>query len=117
MPISIAGATQLSSLSITITFDPSVVKSPTVTQGSFTAQTDGAAPTFVPRVDASAGRIDIALSRPSVPAGSSGSGLLAALMFTAGAAGSTDFTATGIATSITGQSLPVEFTPARIVVK
>jgi general secretion pathway protein D len=117
MPISIAGATQLASLSMTITFDPAVVKAPSVTQGSFTTQTDGAAPTFVPRVDASTGRIDIALSRPSVPAGSSGAGLLAAIMFTAGAAGTTDFTATGIATSVTGQTIPIEFTSARIVVK
>ena len=77
----------------------------------------GHSPTFVPKVDAAAGRIDLVLSRPSGQAGASGSGLLGAVTFVAGSAGTAEITVTGVATSNTGQSVPLQFTPARVVVK
>src|SRR5690606_31285241 len=55
VPIQITGVTDLATLSLTITYDPSVVKEATVTPGSFMAQ-GGAASSFAPRIDASAGR-------------------------------------------------------------
>jgi hypothetical protein len=116
VPIQIAGATNVGTVSLTITYDPAVLTTPTVTQGSFMMQ-GGLSPTFVPKVDAAAGRIDLVLSRPSGQAGASGSGLLGAVTFVAGSAGTAEITVTGVATSNTGQSVPLQFTPARVVVK
>ena len=116
IPITIAGAPAVSTISLTITYNPAVVRAPTVTQGSFMMQ-GGVTPTFIPSVDAQAGRIDIAITRGSGQGGASNSGLLAAIAFMTGTAGTTDFTVTGVAASATGQPLPVEITPTKIVVK
>jgi general secretion pathway protein D len=116
VPIQIAGATNIGTISLTISYDPAVLTTPTVTQGSFMSQ-GGMSPTFVPKVDAAAGRIDFVLSRPSGQTGASGSGLLGAVTFVAGSAGTAEITITGVATSSTGQSVPLQFAPARVVVK
>ncbi len=116
VPIQVTGAANVGTISLTISYDPAVLTTPTVTQGSFMMQ-GGVTPTFVPKVDATAGRIDLVLSRPSGQAGASGSGLLGAVTFVAGAAGTAEITVTGVATSSTGQSVPLRFTPAREVVK
>lgn len=116
MPIQIADAADVATIALSITYDPAVVRAPTVTQGSFMMM-GGVMVTFVPSVNAAAGRIDIALSRPSARTGASGSGLLAAISFTAGAAGSTEFTVTGVATTPAGQSIPMQFAPARVAVR
>lgn len=116
IPITIAGSPAVGTISVTITYDPAVVRSPTVTQGSFMMQ-GGVTPTFIPSVDAAAGRIDIAIARGPGQGGASSTGLLAAIAFSTGTPGTTDFTVTGVATAPSGQPLPVEITPARIVVK
>jgi hypothetical protein len=77
----------------------------------------GVVPTFVPRVDAAAGRIDIVLSRPPGQAGASQAGLLAAISFTAGQAGTTDIGLSGVATSSSGQPVELAFTPVQVTVK
>jgi hypothetical protein len=116
VPIQIAGVADVSTLSLTITYDPAVLTTPTVTQGSFMRQGDVAA-TFVPKVDTAAGRIDIVFSRPSGQAGASGTGILGAITFVAGSAGTSEIAVTGVATSSGGRSIPLQFTPARVVVK
>ncbi len=116
IPITITGATDIASISLSVTYDPAVVKSPTVTAGSFMMQ-GGVSPTFVPHVDAAAGRIDIAISRPSGQPGASAQGLLGAIAFTAGAAGATDVAVTGVATNAAGQTVPLSFAPIQLVVK
>ena len=116
VPIQIASATNIGTISLTISYDPAVLTTPTVTQGSFMSQ-GGVTPTFVPKVDAAAGRIDVVLSRPSGQTGASGSGLLGAVTFVGGSAGTAEITITGVATSSTGQSIPLQFVPARVVVK
>lgn len=116
MPIQIAGASDLATLTLTVTFDPAVIKAPTVTAGSFMAQ-GGAASSFVPGVDAAAGRIDIAFSRPGGGRGAAGNGLLGAISFTAGDAGSTEVRVTGVGTTSTGQTVQLQFTPARVTVR
>ena len=64
VPITISGAPPLSALTVTITYNPSVLRTPTVTQGSFMSQ-GAAVPTFVPQVDPNGGRIDLAFVRPA----------------------------------------------------
>ena len=116
IPIQIADAADVATIALSITYDPAIVRAPTVTQGSFMMQ-GGVMVTFVPSVNASAGRIDVALSRPSARTGASGAGILAAISFTAGSAGTTEFTVTGIATTPAGQAIPVQFAPSRIAVR
>jgi hypothetical protein len=68
-------------------------------------------------VDAAAGRIDIVLSRPPGQTGASQSGLLAAISFTAGQAGTTDIGLSGVATSSSGQPVELSFAPVQVTVK
>ncbi len=114
IPITISGAPQLTGLTITITYDPAVIVSPCVVEGTFMRQ-GGAAVTFAPVVDAAAGRVDIAVSRPGGPT-TTGSGLLASITFTAGKPGTTDLVLSATASSATGP-LTVELAPARVVVR
>jgi general secretion pathway protein D len=115
VPIQIAGATDVTTIALSITYDPAIVTAPTVTQGSFMMQ-GGATVTFVPSVS-TPGRIDIALSRPTARVGVSGSGLLAAIVFKAGSAGTTDLVVSGVANTASGQTIPLQFAPAHIAVR
>jgi general secretion pathway protein D len=116
MPIQIAGATDIASVSLTITYNPSVLSAPRVGQGSFMAQS-GVAPTFTENVSEANGRIEMAFARPTSQPGASGSGTLGALSFGARAAGSSDVTITGVATTTTGQIVPLQFGSTRVVVR
>jgi len=115
-PIQITGAENVSTMSISLNFNPSVLKPLGVTPGTFMNQ-GGVSATFVPGVDAANGRIDIAISRPASQGGASGQGLLASITFQAGAAGSGQVTMTGVATATTGQPIPLVFTGATVIVK
>jgi type II secretory pathway component GspD/PulD (secretin) len=115
VPITISGAPPIVSIALTVTFDPAVIRTPTVTLGSFMSQ-GGVAPTFSPRTD-TPGRIDLVIARPPTQVGASGSGLLAAIAFVGGAPGATDLAVTGVAMSASGQTVPMEFTPTRLIVK
>jgi general secretion pathway protein D len=115
VPIQIADATDVATIALSITYDPNVVTAPTVTQGSFMMQ-GGVMVTFVPSVS-TPGRIDIALSRPTARRGVTGSGLLAAISFKAGSAGTSDLVVSGVASTASGQAIPLQFTPARIAVR
>jgi hypothetical protein len=116
VPIQIMGASDLATLSLTITYDPSVVREPSVTPGSFMGQ-GGAQSTFVPGIDGTSGRIDLAFTRPTNGPGATGNGLLAAIAFRAGDAGSTEIRITGVGTTSKGQSIPLQFTPTRVTVR
>jgi general secretion pathway protein D len=115
VPIQIADATDIATIALSVTYDPNVVTAPTVTQGSFMMQ-GGVMVTFVPSVS-TPGRIDIALSRPTARRGATGSGLLAAISFKAGSAGTSDLVVSGVASTASGQAVPLQFTPARIAVR
>jgi hypothetical protein len=116
VPIQIAGVSDLSTLSLTISYDAAVLTTPTVTQGSFMMQ-GGVSATFVPKVDTAAGRIDIVFSRPSGQAGASGAGVLGAVTFVGGKPGTAEIVVTGVATSSSGRPIPLQFSPARVIVK
>jgi type II secretory pathway component GspD/PulD (secretin) len=115
VPLSVAGASRLSTLSLTVTFNPSALRVRAVQEGSF-FRTGGAAATFAQQVDASAGRIDIAIVRAGDGTGVSGAGLLAALLFEAVAAGPANLTITGTGSAPGGVALPLVFAPAPAVV-
>ena len=70
----IEGVSQLGSATVTITYDPKVLSAISVSPGPFMQQ-GGVQPTFLPKIDEVAGRIDIAIARPVSSPGAAGDGL------------------------------------------
>jgi hypothetical protein len=79
-------------------------------------QQGGVTPTFVPKIDNTAGRIDISISRPADVSGAAGTGMLAAIMFEPVAPGTAQVTVTGTAASTAGP-IPVTNVPGTVTVK
>jgi hypothetical protein len=111
VPVSITGASQVSSLSLTITFNPAVLRVRAVQEGSF-MRIGGVAATFTQQVDAATGRIDIAIVRPGDLTGVAGTGLLGAVLFEAVGGGPANLTVTGAAAGPRGTPVPLQFGPA-----
>ncbi|MPY88157.1 MAG: hypothetical protein GEU99_09560 [Luteitalea sp.] len=115
-PISIVGASRVSTMSLTLTFDPNVLSVRTVQEGTFMNQ-GGVKPTFTQRVDPKAGRIDITVTRPNDNLGASGTGLLGAVLFDPVAAGKTQITPSGVATAPDGSPVSLQLAPTSVTVK
>jgi hypothetical protein len=117
VPVSISGASQLSSVSLTITFNPAALRVRAIQEGSF-MRTGGAPVTFTQQVEAAAGRIDIAIVRTEDPTGVAGTGLLAAVVFDAVGGGTANLAVTGAAAAPRGTPVPLQFAPVpQVVVK
>jgi len=116
VPISISGASRVSTMTLTLTFNQAVLRVRTVQEGSFMRQ-GGASVTFNQQVDATIGRVDLTIVRTGDAIGASGSGLLAAILFDAVAPGTSTLPVSGVATSPAGAAIPVQFAPASVVVR
>jgi general secretion pathway protein D len=116
VPVSISGAARLSTISISISFNPAVLRVRSVQEGTIMRQ-GGITPTFTQQVDTAAGRIDIAITRPNDLTGAMGTGLLAAVLFEPVAAGQSSLALTGVGTVVGGGAAALQFTPANVVVK
>jgi len=114
MPIQISGVQNVAAVSLAITYDPAVMTNVIAGQGAFMMQ-NGVSPVFAPRM--TAGRVEMAFARPASQPGASGAGVLGAISFNAGTPGTTDVVISGVVTTTTGQSIPLQFTPARITVR
>jgi type II secretory pathway component GspD/PulD (secretin) len=114
VPVSITGASQLSSVSLTITFNPAALRVRTVQEGSF-MRTGGLAATFTQQVDAAMGRVDIAIVRTNDQTGVAGTGLLAAVVFDAVGGGIANLAVTGAATDPRGTPVPLQFGAVPVV--
>jgi hypothetical protein len=88
-PIYMSGVSRASTVAVTITFNPAVLRMRTMQEGSFLRQ-GCVSVVFTPNTDVAAGRIDLTLVRTGDSVGASGSGLLAAIQFDAIASGTTD---------------------------
>jgi general secretion pathway protein D len=115
-PISINNATRISVITLTVNYNPAVLRVRTVQDGTFMRQ-GGVTATFTPRIDAAAGRVDIAISRTGDQTGASGSGLLAALLFDAVAPGSSQIAVTSVANTPDGAPVPVTSAPVTVTVR
>ncbi len=117
VPISVTNVSQLGSITITLTYDPAVLKAEAVVQGSFMQQ-GGVTPTFTPKVDAAAGRVDIVVTRGVDQPGATGTGPIAGVVFKGVASGTSKITVVGVAMTPAGQAIPVQAgPPAAVVVK
>ena len=86
VPITVAGVSRLSTVSLTMTFNPQALRVRAIQEGSFMRQ-GGVNAAFTQQVDSTIGRIDITITRPADMVGASGTGLLAVVLFDATAAG------------------------------
>ena len=117
VPISLSNASQVGTVTITVTYDPAILKAEAVVQGSFMQQ-GGVTPTFTPKIDAAAGRVDIVITRGADQPGANGTNTLAGIVFKGVASGSSKITVVGVAMTPGGQAIPVQpGPPASVVVK
>ena len=116
MPISVSNVPRVSTLTLTVTYNPAVLRVRAVQEGSFMRQGGVSAP-FSQQVDAVAGRVDITVVRSQDVVGASGTGLVAALIVEALAPGSTSLGAAGTATAPGGAPVAVTATPAAVTVR
>lgn len=110
VPVSIAGASQVSSVTLTLTFNPATLRVRAVQEGSF-LRAGGAQAAFTQQVDAATGRVDIAIVRTGDQTGVAGTGLLAAVVFDAVGGGPANLTVTGSATGPRGTPVSLQFAP------
>lgn len=116
VPISVTSAVRMSTVTLTVTYNPAVLRVRSVQQGSFMQQ-GGVTPTFTQQVNASSGRIDVTITRAADATGASGSGLLAAVLFDAVAPGTSALTPSGVATGPGGVPMSLQLTPVTVTVK
>ena len=115
VPISVLNATRLSTITLTLTFDPTLlrIRQP-VQEGSF-MRTGGTNASFTNQVGN--GRVDITISRAADAMGASGTGLLGAVLFDAIAPGTTTLTVSGAATGPGGTVMGLTFRPVIVTVQ
>jgi hypothetical protein len=114
VPISISGASRISTITLTIIFDATKLRVRTVQEGSF-MRAGGVSVTFGQQVNGN--RIDITLARAADATGASGTGLLAAVLFDAIAPGAAPITSSGTATGPGGTPMGLRFTPVTVTVQ
>jgi hypothetical protein len=116
VPLAVANASRLSMITLTVTFNPQVLRVRNVQEGTFMRQ-GGVTASFTPRIDVATGRVDIAVTRTGDQAGVSGAGLLAALLFDAVGPGNSLIQVSGVASTPEGAALPLQFTPTNVTVR
>ncbi len=116
VPISINNVARLSVITLTITYNASVLRVRQTQDGTFMRQGNVAA-SFTPRIDAATGRVDIAITRTSDSAGASGAGLLAALVFDAIGPGNSTIQVSGVASTPEGAPIALQFNPVTVTVR
>jgi hypothetical protein len=113
--LSAANLARVSTISLTLTYNPATLKIRSLQEGSF--MRSGVPTTaFAHQEDQAAGRIDVTISRSGDLVGATGSGTLAAVIFDAVAPGTVNFRVSGVASG-PGGNVPLQFTPATVTVK
>ena len=116
VPVSINNASRVSTMSLTITYDPAVLRVQNVQEGTFMRQGSATA-SFTPKIDAVAGRVDITVARIGDQVGASGAGLIASLFMTAIAPGNSLIQVSGVGMGPEGVPIQIQFSPVTISVR
>jgi general secretion pathway protein D len=116
VPVSINNVARLSVMTLTVTYNPNVLRVRTAQDGTFMRQ-GGVATTFTPRIDAATGRVDIAITRTADQSGASGAGLLSALVFDAIGPGGSVIQVSGVASTPEGAPINLQFNPVTVTVR
>jgi general secretion pathway protein D len=114
LPISIANATRLSTITLTLIYDQQKLRMRTVQEGGF-LRSGGGSTSFSNQVNGN--RIDITITRAGDATGATGTGLLAAILFDAVEAGTTTLTLSGTATGPGGVAMGLRFAPVTITLQ
>jgi general secretion pathway protein D len=114
VPLSITDAQRLSTVTLTLVYDPTRLRVRAVQEGSF-LRAGGVSVAFTNQVNGN--RVDITLVRGADATGASGTGVLAAVLFDAIAAGPVTLTLSGTATGPGGTPMGLRFTPVTITVQ
>ena len=116
VPIYASNLSRASTVTLTVTYNPAVLRIRTVQEGSFLRQ-GGINVVFTPQTDAATGRVDLAFVRTGDKVGASGTGLVAALQFDAVGSGTSQLTISGVLANPTGGTIQTQFIPATVVVR
>jgi general secretion pathway protein D len=116
VPIYASNVSRASTVTLTVTYNPAVLRMRTVQEGSF-LRMGGMNVVFTPNTDAATGRVDLAFVRTGDTVGASGSGLLAALQFDAVGSGTSQLTISGVLANPSGGTIQAQFVPASVVVR
>jgi hypothetical protein len=116
VPISVFGASRLGTVTISLRFDPKILRVRLVQEGTFMSSGGGTV-TFAQQVDAVGGRVDITLTRTGDATGVSGDGVLASVVFDAVGSGVSPLAMGGVVTGPGGLPMPVNFGTASITVR
>jgi Cohesin domain len=116
VPISVFGASRISTVTLSLRFDPKVLRVRLVQEGTFLSSGGGTV-TFAQQVDAASGRVDITLTRAGDGTGVSGDGVLASVVFDAVGSGISPLGMGGVVTGPGGLPVPVAFGTASVTVR
>jgi len=114
VPVSITNVSRLSMVTLTLTFDPALLRVRAVNEGSF-MRSGGANAAFTQQV--APGRVDITISRAADATGATGTGLLGAVLFDAVASGTATLSISGTGTGPGGTPMGLQFRPVTISVQ
>ena len=114
IPISIVNVLRLSTVSLTLTFDPALLRVRSVQEGSF-MRSAGANAAFAQQI--APGRVDITITRAGDATGASGTGLLAAVLLDAVAPGNTTLTLSGAGSGPGGIAMGLQFRPVTLAIQ
>jgi len=114
IPLSIVDASRISTITLTLIYDPTKLRVRSVQEGSF-MRSGGATVAFSQQVTGN--RIDITIARGADVTGASGTGLLAAIIFDAIAPGPAAFTISGSATGPGGTAMGLRFAPVTVTIQ
>ena len=114
VPISVLNAVRLSTVTLTLTYDPALLRVQAVTEGAF-MRSGGAAATFTQQVGA--GRIDFTITRSADAVGATGTGPLGAVLFDAIAPGTATLSLSGAATGPGGTAMGLQFRPVTVSIQ
>jgi hypothetical protein len=112
--LSILDAARLSTVTLTLTYDPMVLRARTAQEGSF-MRSGGSNATFTSTV--TPGRVDMTIARSADATGATGTGLLAAVVFDAIGPGNVTLTLSGTAAGPGGTVMNLQFRPVTITVQ
>jgi hypothetical protein len=114
VPLLINDASRISTVTLTVLFDPTKLRVQSVQEGSF-LRAGGVPVVFTQAVNGN--RIDISLSRSADATGATGTGVLAAILFNAIAPGPVTMTVSGTATGPGGVAMGLRFSPVTVTVQ
>ena len=114
VPLSISNASRVSTITLTLIYDPLKLRVRGVQEGGF-MRTGGVTTGFSQQVTGN--RIDITLTRAGDVTGATGTGLLAAVLFDPIEPGTTTLTLSGSATGPGGTAMGLRFAPVTITIQ